>query len=163
MREATINGLVLIAMVGALGSTGAFALAEQQKPLEELTVPPERLPSGCSLADATTNAVIWPGLRITANPWIGTDPVILSTLRELMEPPSRVVDAPPPTPAERARFRLRLAEGVESGYAAVYSDGAARVLVYALKFVDKPRIATRVMPVEGRCAEAVAAHLAAVR
>jgi hypothetical protein len=163
MREATINNLVVIALVAAVAATGASALAEQQKQLEELTVPSERLPTGCSLAEATTNAVMWPGVRITANPWIGTHPVILSALRELMEPPSRVVDAPPPTPAERARFRLRLAEGVESGYAAVYSDGAARVLVYALKFVDKPRIVTRVVPVEGRCADAVAAHVAAVR
>jgi hypothetical protein len=87
MREATINNLVVIALVAAVAATGASALAEQQKQLEELTVPSERLPTGCSLAEATTNAVMWPGVRITANPWIGTDPVILSALRELMEPP----------------------------------------------------------------------------
>src|SRR5687768_15642469 len=98
--------------------------------LQQLTVPAERLPAGCTLSPAPAQSIdgqhvrggLWAGLPISRNPWVGTDRQIIASIRERVDPPSELPDGPPLSRAELARARLRLADGVEAGYAAVYLD-----------------------------------------
>jgi hypothetical protein len=93
--------------------------------LHDLTVGADHLPSDCALSPQpsvrpdgnTIRDALWAGLP--ANPWIGTDPLRIASICELMNPPM-VPDGPPFTPREAALFRLQLADGIEEGYGAVY-------------------------------------------
>jgi hypothetical protein len=88
---------------------------------------------------------------------------VIAAIRERMEPPADVPDGPPLSPVERARFRLRLADGVESAYAAVYGDTADRLtIVLGLKHTNDPHVAVKVSPAAGACADAVGVHVKTV-
>jgi hypothetical protein len=79
------------------------------------------------------------GLPITTNPWIGTDARVIANVREYLGPRYPVPDGPPLTLAELSAFRLRLAEGVEEGYVAIYKqdDSSPELLrVFGLRFED---------------------------
>ena len=100
-----------------------------------MTVPQERLPVACALAAAPA----FISLRITTNPWLGTDGPVVASIRERLGRSSALPDGPPLTPGQLARFRLRLAEGIEEGYAAVYQQSSpALVVVYGLRFASIP-------------------------
>jgi hypothetical protein len=113
--------------------------------LPELTVPQERLPAGCNITPSDTvrldgNRVesgLWTGLPIDKNPWMGTDRHVIATIRARMDGPPLTPDGPPLTGRLLAQYRLRLADGVEEAYAAVYRQaerGQALLLVYAARF-----------------------------
>ena len=124
-------------------------LATQNNPprvitLQELTVPAERLPTGCVLSPGGTapldgNKVRirnWAGLRIPSNPWVGTDRPLVASIRERMEP-TLTPDGPPPSTSEAASFRLHFADGVEEAYAAIYEQSEAELIVaYAARFAS---------------------------
>src|SRR5262245_14329073 len=93
---------------------------------QELTVPRERLPTECALADSRSG---YAGLRLPTNPWTGTDPSLIAEIRERVEGSPSLPDGPPMSPREAARFRLGLANGIEEAYAAVYQDAELKQLV----------------------------------
>lgn len=114
--------------------------------LEDLTVPADRLPTGCELR-ATPSLV-------PTNPWIGTDRGIVARIAALIEGTPTLPDAPALEPKEARRFFLRFADGVEEAYAATYAESgvttsrggrsAARdVSVFAVKYIA-PEDARRV-------------------
>jgi hypothetical protein len=156
-----------VAMFMALGPAAIVAAPQT---LRELTVPAAQLPEECRLVDAPSRTAdgevrggLWAGLRISSNPWMGSDPAVIAAIRERMEPPADVPDGPPLSPVERARFRLRLADGVESAYAAVYGDTADRLtIVLGLKHTNDPHVAVKVSPAAGACADAVGVHVKTV-
>ena len=130
-----------IEIVGA-HAQGTFALAD-------LTVPADRLPDGCGLSpspsirigDSQVRGGLWAGLPITRNPWIGTDRAIIASIHERVIDPPPIPDGPPPTKNELARFRLRLADGVEEAYVAVYAGGGpSLVTVNALRYADASQL-----------------------
>lgn len=147
--------LVAIAIVPVLATTQPAKARDVM--LQTLTVPPERLPSGCRLSadDGFDDRGVPPhgGSRIfvrnslpavlfgvTMNPWIGTDRPIVARIRERMESPPDVPDAAPLSPGSAARYLLRWAEGVEEGYAASYVHPEAKdTLVLALRFAATER------------------------
>jgi hypothetical protein len=148
-----------------------LAIAGGQTTLHDLTVPADRLPAGCTLpsSPASTDAQgvhggLWANLPIDGNPWIGAEPVVVATLRERAEPPRRVVDGPPLSKPEAARARLRLAEGVEQAYAAVYADASHRlVVVYGLKLAGRAEIQTAIVGSASACYDAVRGHVGGLR
>src|SRR5947207_12255910 len=76
-------------------------------------------------------------LSVNGNPWIGTDRPLVATIRERVDAPPPVTDGPPLSAPEATRFRLRLADGVEEAYAAVYKqDGPPAIVVYGLRFAN---------------------------
>ena len=100
-------------------------------PLSALTVPAERLPEGCRLEPASPGFVMGPGLR--ENPWIGTRPPTLASIRLTVEYPNGPTYDLPNGPALRAR----LTEDVVEGYRARYVAATAwKVEVYAVRFND---------------------------
>lgn len=140
--------------------------------LQQLTVPARQLPPDCVLSAApavardgdTVRGGLWAVLPITSNPWIGSDPRVVAAIRERIEPPPAVADGPPLSSAERARFRLRLAEGVEAAYAAVYVDARDRsVVVYGMTLTGRADPVTRIVGADSACAEAVATHITGKR
>lgn len=148
------------------------AIPDGPAALQQLTVPASQLPQGCALSAApgvtrdgdTVRGGLWAGLPITTNPWIGSDRVIVAAIRERIEPPSPLADGPPLSSAERARFRLRLAEGVEAAYAAVYVDAANRLLVvYGMTLAGRARPVTRIVDGDSACLDAVSAHIKQLR
>jgi hypothetical protein len=181
MLAKTLSSAMLIAMsVVSQNSTAT---------LRDLTVAPEHLPSGCVLSPEpfvrldgnTIRSGLWAGLP--ANPWIGTDPVRIASIRERISAP-RLPDGPPLAPRETARFRLHLADGIEEAYEAVYLPGESNglIIVFALRFPsDEAAIdllkrrrastnsSTRVFAIgpivafvsggSGACFQAVATHL----
>jgi hypothetical protein len=166
--------LVLYAIViGQSTAPGAILM-------QDLSVAPERLPAGCAISPDTA------GLPLPTSPWTGTDPVLLGRIRELIDGPPLLPDGPPPSRREYAQLRLRLADGIEEGYVAVYQQdvnitGSRELLrVFALRFADarkaaeaghrwanNPRasrtmIGSTVAVIHGdggKCFQAVAAHL----
>jgi hypothetical protein len=112
--------------------------------VKDLTVPKKRLPAGCGLVPARSihlggNQVqygLWAGLPIPTNPWSGTDRIAIASIRERMDGPALVPDGPPPTAREISRYRSQLANGVDEGYAAIYTPS---VVLYALRFVATER------------------------
>ena len=108
--------------------------------MEDLTIPSERLPAACVFAKHSA------GLGIPANPWLGTDAAVIGRIAETIEP-MQIPDAPPLTVREQARMRLRLADGIEDGYSAVYEQEPAvsgsrfTVTVYALRYSDPTKAA----------------------
>ena len=128
----------------------ACALARnspRQVALNDLTVPPRHLPARCALSPAapvsdgrTVQGGLWAGLPIPMNPWTGDDRRTISSLRERMGDVPLITDAPL-TAKDASRYSLRLAEGVDEGYAAIYSESQTeRVVVYALRFATAPRL-----------------------
>ena len=116
--------------------------------MQDLTVPAERLPTGCVLAPGGTkrldgNRVLirsWAGLQIPTNPWSGADRPLVASIRERMDGPTPVPDGPPLSPAEATRFRLNFADGVEEAYAAIYEQSEAElIVVYAARFASREK------------------------
>jgi hypothetical protein len=116
--------------------------------LQDLTIPKDHLPASCALPPGDSNRQPdgrisggqWAGLPITTNPWMGTDRRVIASIRDRVDPPPPVTDAPL-TAAEASRYFLRLADGVEEGYAAVYLQEGSNdsVVVSALKFAATER------------------------
>jgi hypothetical protein len=112
--------------------------------LQDLTVPSEQLPDGRVLASPgpvgldgrRVRLSSLAGLGLPANPWIGSDRSILATIRERMDGHPLVPDAPL-TKSEYARFRMRLADDAEEGYAAVY--GQDEIVVNAARLMSPPK------------------------
>jgi hypothetical protein len=162
--------------------------------LEKLTVPKDRLPEGCAIKpiqpDAKPFKSTVPGLlpsEVTANPWIGTDRRILASLRELVDGPNaiRPPDAPPLSQSESSALLLRLADGVDEGYAATYAQAGPDLGVIALRFssahevdLDLPRANSKgagntalqigqirvvVYGDGGRCSDAITGYVKSLR
>ena len=110
--------------------------------ISDLTVPAERLPSGCVLSPTPTAHIdgnrIRSGLSAgsPSNPWIGTDAVRIASIAQLFFDPPRMPDGPPLDKKEIALFNLRYADGIDQAYEAVYlaSDSAPLIIVYGLQF-----------------------------
>ena len=130
---------MVIAVIGLL-----FALAD-------LTIPADRLPSGCALSPSPTIRIgnqtrtgLWTGLPISSNPWTGTDRAIVVAILERVIDPPPLPDGPPLTRKELAQFRSRLADDVEEAYAAIYADGdSSLVTVHAVRYSDASLVPTR--------------------
>lgn len=176
---------MIVAIISAMGARVASQLPVR---LESLTFPSERLPSGCMLSPSPTAAAagnriregLWDNLPITTNPWVGTDRSIIATIRERVEGPVVAFpDGPPLSRSELSRFRLALADGVEEGYAAVYTFESRLIVAYGLRFAgtqknvgfpNKPRLnGIRIGPIvayldgdRGPCSQAIGAHLRAL-
>ena len=183
------------AIVTAISIAIATGVAQSVPPrdvtLQDLTVPAERLPAGCVVAAAPSIRVepnqvrsgFWGDLPITSNPWTGTDRHLIATIRSRMEPPPAGPDGPPLHRRAAAGYFLHLADGVEEGYAAFYTDAEQSVIaVYASKLaasdgsVDRSRgtqaftnptaVRVEIGPIRamvsvgrGECFDAVAAHV----
>jgi hypothetical protein len=140
------------AIVLGLSLATAFDVAPNVQPraiaMQDLTIPPERLPSGCGLQKLpeptapTKSAIVTRGVAkslpfMTSNPWVGADPHALAYIRQVMDGPPVFPDEAPLTKADATRFFLRYAEGIEQGYAADYLQSDGRLLaVHALKFTS---------------------------
>jgi len=128
-------------MIAALALAGATIAA-----LGDLTVPPDRLPPGCApppsrveRADgATVRGDLWAGLPISRNPQTSSEPKLIVEVRERLEGPRLIPDAPALTARDAARFRIHLADGIDEAYAAIYRqpDSHEMVVVYGLRFPD---------------------------
>jgi hypothetical protein len=173
---------------------GAVVAASPARPptLRDLTVAPDQLPSGCALSPApsvrldgnTVRSGLWAGLP--ANPWIGTDPVRIASIHEVLAP-LMMPEGPPLTPREATRVRLHLADGIVEAYEAVYlpaETSGALIRVFALQFPsddqaaafwtrsrrsNRPATALVIGPIvtwvsdgNGACFRAIAAHLQAL-
>ena len=136
-----IKAIVIAVSIGA--TAGAAQRPAPPLTLSDLTVPQERLPADCALPQApsehlagnTIRGGLWTGLRMPTNPWAGVEAPIIADIRERIDPPL-TPDGPPLGERESARFHLRLAEGIEEGYAAVYRESESNrlVVVYGLRF-----------------------------
>jgi hypothetical protein len=129
----------------ACGARGvARTVLRRPYTMKDLTIPTKRLPAGCGLVPTPSvllggNRVqygLWAGLPIPTNPWSGTDRIAIASIRERMDGPPSVPDGPPPAAREISRYRSQLANGVEEGYAAIYTPS---VVVYALRFAATER------------------------
>jgi hypothetical protein len=138
---------IVLAMSIAILSGTAPSFRPQPVTMPELTVPAERLPTGCVLSPGGTvrldgNKVRmrnWAGLRIPTNSWAGTDRPLVASIRERMEP-TVTPDGPPPSPSEAASFRLHFADGVEEAYAAIYEQSETElIVVYASRFASSEK------------------------
>jgi hypothetical protein len=116
--------------------------------MQDLTVPHERLPAGCALSPVESMPLdghrfrggLWAGLPIPTNPWTGTDRRIVASIRERMAAPILAPDGPPLTARELSSYRLRLADGVEEAYAAIYLQSEPElIVVYASRFAGPER------------------------
>jgi len=117
--------------------------------INDLTVPPDRLPAGCTLSPSDSvrldgNRIrggLWAGLPITSNPWTGTDRPIVASIRERMGGPPLEPDGPPLDRPAASRYRLLLADGVEEVYAAIYlmQSDSTPIVVYASRFTASAR------------------------
>jgi hypothetical protein len=183
-----------LAMALAMASGAAQNPLTRGTTLQELTVPLERLPAGCVLSPTDSirlngNRVqggLWAGLPIPTNPWTGTERRILVPIVERLHGPILTPDGPPLAARELARYRSRLADGVEEAYAAVYMQSESSLtVVYAARFSDTERpgdwqsgrltstnprvVRVAIGPVVaiaagdgGQCFQAVAAHLRSI-
>lgn len=189
MTVALIAAAYIVMTAATAANETVRADAQGAFPLADLTVPAERLPTGCALSpspsmrtgDNTMRAGLWAGLPISSNPWTGIDRAIVASIVERVIDPPRMPDGPPPTPREVARFRLRLADDVEEAYAAVYTDGGPSLItVNAIRYADATQLppsrsSNRVSPSgfrvafgrtvltvsgsDGPCLQAVEAHV----
>lgn len=117
--------------------------------MNDLTVPQDRLPAGCTLSPTASvrldgNRVrggLWAGLPIPINPWTGADSRVVASIRERVDGPTLVPDGPPPTAREISRSRLLLADGVEEAYAGIYlmQSEPKLIVVYGLRFAVTKR------------------------
>lgn len=134
-------GIVLSFNVG-LQATAARA---DSMVFTELTVPESRLTTGCRLVPSPTEHLagnqvrggMWAGFPIPTNPWTGADRRIAAAIREQVDPPPLTPDPPALDGRSDAAFRLRLADGVETAYVAIYgSEEPFLVVVSAVRFTD---------------------------
>jgi hypothetical protein len=108
--------------------------------MQELTVPSERLPAGCALApsasiDADGHHVRGGWSEFPTNPWIGTDPRLIASIRQLLDGPAAVPDGPPLDAKALSRYLAQLADGVEEAYGVTYMQSdAGLITVRALRF-----------------------------
>ena len=125
--------------------------AQTSLALSSLTVPDKNLPSGCRLrpyvpattpvaqAGATTTIASnqrssWP---FPDNPWRGGDRKLLIGLRQRIDGPLRLPDAPPPTASELSAWEHKWVQHVLEGYRALYDSADDSVVdVAAIKFDD---------------------------
>jgi hypothetical protein len=124
---------------------------------------------------------LWAGLPIDHNPWIGSDPAVIAAIRERIDPPRQMPDGPPLNAPQLTRYRLKLADGIEQSYAAVYVSADALVTVLGLEFLtdqDAQQFVASAKPTGelvtlgrvvatvqegGSCRDVVAAHLGSLR
>jgi len=160
---------IVVAIAGCMSLAVVQNRGAAIQDIQDLTVPPWRLPSDCALSPATVQSrdgsarrANWAGLAIPTNPWIGTDKPLLATIRERLGGTPPTPDGPPLTPRQNASYRLHLAEGVEEGYTAVYAppqqpESSRIVVVYGLRFSEGA------MPIDsGLTAEATNPRIARV-
>ena len=128
----------------SLAVVAAMVFASQsvstQVAMGDLTVPADKLSAGCSLSPG--RSVVADGSKVTfnelsvpipSNPWTGTDRETIATIRERMGLVPRAPDAPR-SAGDASRYHLKLADGIEAGYAAIYrGTGGDEVVVYALR------------------------------
>ena len=129
------KAFVLMIALASAGCAG-HRLAQHARPIltSDLTVPKDRLSRGCALSPTASARIdgnrvqggLWAGLPIPTNPWSGTDRQIIASIRERVDGPLLVADAPPPTARELSRNSLLLADGVGEAYAAISSMGDGR-------------------------------------
>ena len=129
-------------MIAALVAAVAVTIAA----LGDLTVPPDRLPAGCTVPQSDGERADgnqfrggrWAALPLTHNPQTSSEPKLIVEVRERLGGSPLLPDAPALTARDVARFRIRLAEGIEEAYAATYqqSDSREIVVVYGLRFPD---------------------------
>ena len=142
--------LLRLAVVLAVACTTSVP-AQTSLALSSLTVPDKNLPSGCrlrpyvppttlvALAGATTTVASnqrssWP---FPDNPWQGGDRKLLIGLRQRIDGPLRLPDAPPPTVSELSAWEQKWVEHVLEGYRALYDSADDSVVdVAAIKFDD---------------------------
>lgn len=126
----------------------ANAVRSDSKIFNELTVPQSRLSTGCRLVPFPTEPLgsnqvrtgRWAGFPVPTNPWAGTDRRIIAAIRERTDPLPPAPDPPALDSRGYAAFRLRLADGVEAAYVAIYgSDEPFQVVVSALRFADEAK------------------------
>jgi hypothetical protein len=153
----------LMALIVLLLSLGVAQSAPSKSvTMQDLTVPQDRLPDGCSLrliepgwqAVSVTPAQSSRGIQfvgtitawirpqgVTVNPWTGTDRRILAELRRGVDGYDAlpIPDAPPLTPSEASSMFAQFANGVQEGYAATYAQSGSRDLaVWAVRFGPAP-------------------------
>lgn len=113
--------------------------------LTELTVAESRLVTGCRLVPSSTEHLasnrvrsgMWAGFPIPTNPWTGAERLIVAAIREHVDPPPLTPDPPALDGRSDAAFRLRLADGVETAFVAIYgSEEPVVVVVSAVRFTD---------------------------
>jgi hypothetical protein len=143
--------VIVLVMAIASVSCAVRGVAQSVPPrpvtIQDLTVPKERLPTGCGLSPTAyvvegnrVTGGLWAGLEIPTNPWTGTARRVIASIREHMDGPSLVPDGPPPTARELSRYRLLLADGVEEAYAAIYTQSDTNpIVVSALRFAVTER------------------------
>jgi len=133
-----LTGIAFLFMAGQ----ASLARAQPQFP-DDLTVPASRLATGCRLVPSATEHLagnqmrmgLWAGFPIPTNPWTGTDRQIVAAIRERVDPPPLTPDPPALDSRSDAAFRLRLSDGVEAAYVAIYgSDEPFQVVVSSLRF-----------------------------
>ena len=158
MRHKTLR--LVIPVTVALASALGFAQGQPARAvtIQELTVPTDRLPDGCTLKfiePARQEVIAKAGARETfrmipatpslqpssavSNPWTGTDRRILADLRQRIDGHGaiRFPDAPPLSRTETSAIHLKFADGVEEGYAATYEQANRGDLgVWAVRFTS---------------------------
>jgi hypothetical protein len=138
------DGLWLLVLLLSVPSTSGVAQDVPPKAvtMQDLTVPQDRLPNGCTLKAGAPDRQRLMGQPqgITVNPWIGTDRKVLGWLRRNIDGyPSRPLPDALITEKEESAFRSRVADGVEEGYAATYEQRWAPDLrVQAVRFAVSP-------------------------
>jgi hypothetical protein len=131
-----------------------LALAAAQRPsdrLETLTVPQDRLPTGCRLKPVAPPPVLSnssQGSRVVVtgssgpsfptNPYIGRERQAMAAIRRMVDGTPVQPDGPAFDRRQAAEYQLRWAEGVAEAYRATYlwSDGS-EVDVSAVRFEDE--------------------------
>jgi hypothetical protein len=86
---------IVLAMSIAIAPDMAQSVLPRSISINDLTVPPDRLPAGCTLSPSDSvhldgNRIrggLWAGLPIASNPWTGTDRPIVAFIRERMDGP----------------------------------------------------------------------------
>jgi hypothetical protein len=135
----------ILALSILIALTGTAALGQDEIDLASLTVPQGRLVEGCELSPSPTVALggnrvrggLWGDLP--RNPWMGAEPSVIADMRERVATSPPLPDGPPLSRAELAQFRAQLAEDVEGGYGAVYTEaGTHLITVNAVRFKDAP-------------------------
>jgi hypothetical protein len=177
---------LILAMAIAIAPGVRQTVLPRPVSMNDLTVPQDRLPAGCSLSARDSvqldgNRIrggLWAGLPIPSNPWTGTDRSIIASIRERMDGPPQEPDGPPLDRRAAARYRLGLADGVEEAYAAIYVTQSEPTLVvlYASRYAATertfhpsrtvPNHRFQIGPIEavvsgdgGQCSQAVVAYL----
>jgi hypothetical protein len=140
---------IIVAMSIALAPGVIQSVLPHPVSMNDLTVPQDRLPAGCTLSPTDSvhldgNRIrggLWAGLPIPSNPWTGTDRPIIASIRERMDGPPVQPDGPPLDRRAASSYRLLLADGVEEAYAAIYlmQSDPTLIVVYASRFAATRR------------------------